>query len=406
MDLIERLRAFHRDREPERLARKYALMNEDAFAFLRGTNFLFHEDLDAATLPPTPAGWICGDLHLENLGTFRGDNRLVYFDLNDFGDACLAPVSWEVTRLLTSLYVAGAINRLAGRDLDELAGLFLNRYGAALAAGKARWIERATADGVVGDLILRLKRRTQGKLLDKRTEWSAAGGSRGGGRKKRRRLRMDPAKTLRLLPGQPELLEKLFAQLVDEEGSGFFRLLDVARRVAGLGSLGHERWVALVEGDGSPEGNRLIDLKYEPGSVVARCSPATQPKWKSEAHRVATVQGYMQAVSPALLRAVKAGGRHFKLSELAPTDDRVDLAGLKGKPARWSSYLATVAEASAWSQLRAAGRFGSARVEEFEAFGANRKWHSRAIEVARSYARRVKSDWATFSAALADGALD
>lgn len=399
MDLIERIRQFHQDREPERLARKYAAMSEDAFGFLRGTSFLFHEDLDAGALPDAPVGWICGDLHLGNLGTFRGDNRLVYFDLNDFGDACLAPVSWEATRLLTSLAVAGAVRRLAARDVDELAKAFLSRYAAMLAAGKARWIERATAEGVVGELILRLKRRTQRKLLEKRTVFE-------GSSAKRRRLKMDPAKTLRLLPGQPKLLENLFAKLTEQDGSRFFQLLDAARRVAGLGSLGHERWVVLVEGDGSPSGNRLIDLKFEPGSAAALRSPSPQPVWKSEAHRVATVQGYMQAVSPALLRAVKAAdGRHFKLSELAPTDDRVDLDGLKMKLPRWTSYLTTVAEAAAWSQLRAAGRAGSARVEEFEAFGADTRWQRRTLEYARAYGRKVTKDWRLFSEALADGAL-
>lgn len=398
MDLLERIRNFHQDRETERLALKYAAMSKDAFAFLRGANFLFHEDLDTASLPGSPSGWICGDLHLENLGTFRGDNRLVYFDLNDFGDSCLAPVTWELARLLTSFYIAGPVHGLASRDIDAMATAFLTTYSDALAAGKARWIERATAEGVVGELIAQLKRRTQRKLLQKRTEFDRSG--------KRRRLKMDPAKTLRLLPGEPSALEKLFAKLEAAEGTRFFRLLDAARRVAGLGSLGHQRWVVLVEGDGTSDGNRLIDVKYEPGSVVARRSPATQPEWKSEAHRVSIVQSYMQAVSPALLGTGKIGKRHYKLSELAPTDDRVDLATLGSKPGLWTSFLTTVAEAAAWGQLRAAGRFGSSRIEEFEAFGKERKWRRPVLEYARAYARQGKQDWALFSEAFADKAFD
>ena len=41
----------------------------------------------------------------------------------------------------------------------------------------------------------------------------------------------------------------------------FYRVLDVARRVAGCGSLGLARWIVLVEGKGSPRGNYLLDLK-------------------------------------------------------------------------------------------------------------------------------------------------
>ena len=44
-------------------------------------------------LPHSPVCWICGDLHIENFGSYKGDNRLVYFDLNDFDESILAPVS-------------------------------------------------------------------------------------------------------------------------------------------------------------------------------------------------------------------------------------------------------------------------------------------------------------------------
>ena len=58
---------------------KYRAMQENMFRFLRGTNHIFYEDLAAdAQLPSGPMVWICGDLHLENFGTFRGDNGLVY----------------------------------------------------------------------------------------------------------------------------------------------------------------------------------------------------------------------------------------------------------------------------------------------------------------------------------------
>ena len=45
-------------------------------------------------------------MHLENFGSFKGDNRLAYFDLNDFDEGILAPASWDIARMLTSLRVA------------------------------------------------------------------------------------------------------------------------------------------------------------------------------------------------------------------------------------------------------------------------------------------------------------
>src|SRR5262245_12783293 len=87
--------AFNRDRIPELVERKYAKMARDAFVFFRGTAHLFWEDWPSAAqgLDDAPLAWSCGDLHLENFGSYRGDNGLSYFDLNDFDDASLAPAT-------------------------------------------------------------------------------------------------------------------------------------------------------------------------------------------------------------------------------------------------------------------------------------------------------------------------
>lgn len=83
--IIARIERYNQGREAERLALKYRAMRADPFVFLRGTCHLFYADLpDRPLLSAAPLTWICGDLHVENFGTYKGDNRLVYFDLNDF----------------------------------------------------------------------------------------------------------------------------------------------------------------------------------------------------------------------------------------------------------------------------------------------------------------------------------
>ena len=81
-------------------------MAQNAFAFYRGTCHLFYEDLQSDhTLPASPLTWICGDLHLENFGSYRGQNKMVYFDLNDFDEALLAPACFELVRMVTSIFI-------------------------------------------------------------------------------------------------------------------------------------------------------------------------------------------------------------------------------------------------------------------------------------------------------------
>src|ERR1700712_206405 len=105
--LAERLRDFNDGLLADKLALKYEAMTENAFRFYRGTCHLFYEDLsNAEALPLSPLAWICGDLHIENYGSYKGDNKLVYFDLNDFDEGLLAPAAYELARMVTSIFIA------------------------------------------------------------------------------------------------------------------------------------------------------------------------------------------------------------------------------------------------------------------------------------------------------------
>src|SRR5262249_7078647 len=106
MNVVESIKRQNQRRDPERLQLKYSAMRDSAFAFLRATRPLFYERLPRDALRVTaPLAWACGDLHLENFGTFKGDNRLVYFDLNDFDESALAPATIDLLRLLASVAV-------------------------------------------------------------------------------------------------------------------------------------------------------------------------------------------------------------------------------------------------------------------------------------------------------------
>ena len=106
----EAIASYNAGREPERLALKYKAMRTNAFRFLRGSCHLFHERMTAGGLAPEgPAAWICGDLHLENFGTYLGDNGLTYFDANDFDEAVRAPCTWDILRLAASMLVAAPV---------------------------------------------------------------------------------------------------------------------------------------------------------------------------------------------------------------------------------------------------------------------------------------------------------
>src|SRR6201999_1549737 len=166
----ERIKLFNENRLPEYTAMKYQLMAEDPFRFSRGTCHLFYEDLSAhPALPASPTSWVCGDLHLENFGTYKGDNRLVYFDLNDFDEGLLAPAAWEVVRMITSIFIGCESVGILNKDIEQVAALFLRIYTATLSKGKARYLETDTANGIVKVFMDKICMRKQKELIRQRT---------------------------------------------------------------------------------------------------------------------------------------------------------------------------------------------------------------------------------------------
>jgi uncharacterized protein (DUF2252 family) len=398
VNVIKQIRQFNADREPERLALKYRNMRSDPFVFLRATCHLFYARLPLEpVLRKVPAAWACGDLHLENVGSYKGDNRQVYFDLNDFDEALLAPLTWDAVRCLTSILVGRNSMGLGARSAEvseQLCEVFLDAYAQALADGKARWVERETAPPPVGDLLQAVRSRQRPAFLDTRTVMKG----------RSRRIRIDGRKALAATPEQRERVLDFFRHFAPTQAvPRFYDVLDVARRIAGNGSLGVDRYIVLVRGKGSPDANYLLDLKQAtPSSPLPRV-PVKQPHWDSDAQRVVTIQRRMQAIAMAFLHPVQMGGQPYVLRGLQPSEDRVALAYTRHPAARLKSVVTVIGQCLAWGQLRSSGRSGSAIADELIDFGARQKWRAKLIEIARHCAAEVEADWAAFSEAYDDG---
>jgi uncharacterized protein (DUF2252 family) len=263
-------------------------MRRDPFTFLRGTCHLFYADWpQTSPLNDAPVTWLCGDIHFENFGSYKGDNRQTYFDLNDFDEAVLAPCTWDVARFLTSVLVGAHTLHVRPTTALALCEAFVAAYTAALADGKARWVERDTARGMVKDLLEALQRRHRGVFLDSRTER----------RGRKRTLRLDGRRALPVTDTDRNKIEAFMTRdAATQPNSAFFRVLDVARRIAGTepgsGALCHPGAAAVVRT------RTLLDLKYAPTSALAPYVPCSQPAWPHEAARVVTIQRRIQAIAP------------------------------------------------------------------------------------------------------------
>ncbi|CAO5173699.1 DUF2252 domain-containing protein [Frankia sp. AiPs1] len=320
-DPVNLLELQSRARLPELVPLRYTRMLESPFRFFRGAAALM-----AADLARTPVSGIhvqlCGDAHLLNFRLLASPERHLMFDLNDFDETLPGPWEWDVKRLAASLVIAGRANGF-GRSTRRAAVLaaagayrgWMRRFAAMTtldvwyAHVEADQLRDQLADALPGRAarqVARATRRARGR--DRHRAFAALTETTPAGP----RFRSDPP----LLVPVRELLagadrDRLTGQLtaiVDEYGATLgddrrtllhrYRLVDVARKVVGVGSVGTRCWVALLLGRG-PDDPLLLQVKEAQTSVLAEHLPAS--RYDSQGERVVAGQRLMQAAGDIFL---------------------------------------------------------------------------------------------------------
>jgi len=372
--LHERLSVFNAPLLPDMVRLKYEAMAENAFRFFRGTCHLFYEDLAAAVpLPLSPLAWICGDLHIENFGSYRGDNKLVYFDLNDFDEAVLAPCSYEVARMVTSIFIAFDNLDFEPEKALKMAQLYLKTYSATLAKGKAISIEPRTAKGIVCDFLRSAEKTGYKDLLRKRTV----------SKKKSIMLSLEDERHFKL---DKQLRHELKAHInewikTSSDGPYNYEVISAVFRLAGTGSIGVKRYLFLLKSTNTKNHYLLLDMKQARPSSVQPYLPVQQLQWDNEAARVIGVQQRMQNVPAALLSTTVFRGDAFIIQELQPVKDSIKFKQLKDYRDMYQ-VIDDMAALTASSQLRSGGMQGSGTIDELMAFGADQGWQEAVIDYA------------------------
>lgn len=394
-DTFAAITAFDRGRDPALLTRKYAAMRQSPFAFMRGTCHLFYATWPRiATLDCAPQAWLSGDLHVENFGTYKGDNRLTYFDVTDFDETVLAPLTWDVGRFLSSILVGSTEWGLALDDASSLARKALVTYATELSSGKASWIERESARGVVKRLFAQVAGRSRTEVLDR---FSTRKG-------KRRRLVIDDKHTLAVTDEERTAVSRMIAVIgAAARDEAYFSVVDVGRRLAGIGSLGIPRYIALIEGRGSPDRNVLLTIKAARPSSLTHLVPGPQPEWASEAARIERVQRHCSAMPPAFLKTLEWEGESYVVRELQPVDDRVRLGGWEKHPKKLGDAIVTMAAVSAWMHLRGGAWNGSASVDQLSAFARRDDWATALMQCVHEAHQRTEHQFRQFAEAYDRG---
>jgi len=384
--LSERLIAFNKHLLPEMVQLKYEAMAQNAFRFYRGTCHLFYEDLsNAAPLPLSPVTWICGDLHIENYGSYKGDNKLVYFDMNDFDEALLAPAAYELARMITSIFISFDALDIEAEKALKMAQLYLKTYSATLAKGKAISIDPRTAKGIVCDFLTAADKSTEKELLKKITVI----------KKKKLMLSLENEHHFKL---DKKLRQELAAHVNEwiansNDGPYNYQVKGVIFRMAGTGSLGVKRYLFLLKSTTTKNKYLLVDMKQAEPSSVQPYVDVQQLQWETEAERVITIQKRMQNVSSSLLSTTVFRGDAYVIQQLQPVKDTFDFNLLKDEYRDIYQVIDDMAALAASAQLRSGGIQGSSIIDDLSAFGKSDEWQEAIIDYCTKYARKIKLDY-------------
>jgi uncharacterized protein (DUF2252 family) len=386
--IAQKIYDFNKGRNKVFLDIKYKALKESPFRFYRGTCHLFFEDL-AKNVPvkdPTKI-WVCGDLHIENYGTYKGDNGLAYFDINDFDEALLAPATWEILRTMTSIYLAAAELKLAPKMADELVEFFFSSYLQVILKGKPLAFERDTTKGIIRTFINTVSKRKSRELLEGRIIENGIN---------KAELKIIKGRTILVNNDIRKAVISSVEKWRVENNHKNWEVCDVTYRIAGTGSLGVDRFEVLMYYSKIKK-YFLLDVKQAVPSSVKPFIKIKQPVWKNDAQRVIAIQGYLQNVTPALLGTLIHEKAPYTVKKLQPIEDRMDLQLCNGKTKKFKEVIGAFAEITASAQLRSTGRNGSVTADELTAFfKKSDSWKKDLLKYSKRYATQVKKDYWAF----------
>ncbi len=397
--LSERLKLYNKSLLPDMVKLKYEGMAENAFRFYRGTCHIFYEDLaQVKQFPGSPSTWICGDLHLENYGSYKADNKLVYFDLNDFDESILAPTAWELARIVTSIFIAFESLKIEPEKAYNMAQLFLKSYATTLAKGKATSIEPRTAKGIVCDFLTAAALTKEADILERSTDK----------KKKKLVLTINDVNHFKIPKHlRTALMEHVQHWIEHSSDSPYnYKVKDVVFRLAGTGSIGLKRYLFLLKSTNTKNKYLLVDMKQSRASALSPYIAIKQPEWQSEAERVITVQQRMQNVSASLLSATLFEDEPYILQELQPVKDTIKFKLIRDRYRDIYQVIDDMAVLAASAQLRSGGMNGSAIIDELKTFGAGSEWQEPLLKYCFKYAGKVKKDYQQYLDDYKNGVLE
>ncbi|HEX3713011.1 MAG TPA: DUF2252 domain-containing protein [Trebonia sp.] len=440
------------DQEDDRLSDlvpvRHGRMMVSPFTFYRGAAAVMAEDLGSTPVAGLPVQ-LCGDAHLSNFGVFGSPERRLVFDLNDFDETLPGPFEYDVKRMVTSFVIAARDNGFPAADGKAVARDACAAYRTAMAefAGLGTmdvWYASLDEDriktvvqGAIANITKAQKSaktakekklaRKEAKQAKKAAKTAAKAGEKAHTRDSLQalsKLGEQVGGQYRIVSQPPVVVplrelafdmapdvspERIEAAIRDQFAAyratlqpdlrhllEQFEMVDAARKVVGVGSVGTRAYIVLLQGRDASD-PLFLQVKEATSSVLETQLPRS--RYRQHGQRVVQGQRLMQAASDIYLGWTRGPrGRDFYWRQLR------DMKGSAAIEAMTPLSLGAYARLCGWTLARAHARSGDP-VAIAAYLGTGDAFDRAMTDFAVRYADQNERDYTEFTAAVKAGEL-
>jgi uncharacterized protein (DUF2252 family) len=433
-DPVALLEEQNATREPDLVPVRHGRMMVSPFTFYRGAAKIM-----AADLKDTPRtgllAQLCGDAHLSNFGLFASPERVLLFDLNDFDETLPGPFEYDVKRMSASFTIAARNNGFSKADTRDATLASVRAYRESMAEfAQMRTMEvwyahRSEQELMAGikDLVRSEKDKTQKQEMKKREKAAKKTARKAHTRDSLQalsKLAEQVDGTYRIISQPPivvparelftsygmsadevqETIHRQFrayrATLQDDRRHLLerFEVIDVARKVVGVGSVGTRAFIVLLQGRDQQD-PLFLQVKEATASVLEDHLPKS--RYKQHGERVVQGQRLMQAASDIYLGWTKGhqADRYLYWRQLRDMKGSADVESLK--PTGMDFY----ARQCAWTLARAHARSGDP-IAISASLGKDDGFDRAITDFSERYADQNEQDYQAFVKAVRSGRLE
>ncbi len=436
-DPVALLEEQNRTRDVDLVPVRHGRMLASPFTFYRGAARIMAEDL-ARTPTAGLRAQLCGDAHLSNFGIFGSPERALVFDINDFDETLPGPFEYDVKRLAASFTIAARNNGFAKADVRSVTRAAATAYREAMATfAEMKTLDVWYAHLAEKDIMKGVKHALAGLSLaggDKKVLQKQEKRARQLARKARERDSTHAlAKLGELVDGryrivsQPPFIVPLrdwrtvdptfppqadVERLIVAQLEGYkltiqpdrrllidrYEVVDAARKVVGVGSVGTRAFIALLQGRDEKD-PLFLQLKEATSSVLESHLPKS--RYRQPGQRVVQGQRMMQATSDIFLgwtRGVDTS-RSYYWRQLR------DMKGSATIEIMSPEGMTFYAGLCGWTLARAHARTGDP-VAIAAYLGDDDVFDTAIMDFGKRYARQNERDFEAFAEAVRTGRIE